>query len=888
MRYRPYANDGPNPTNGVSLDDGTNGERSSGGGDNAADFADDFAVGDEEVMDTRDEKVDDLGDEAVGDLRASFKNFDDEVDAFNDKPEIEDEDGGESVDRMGLQGLAAMVLPQVFKNPSDLVYHSNHDQEADEESHSDQSYTSEIPFRKSSLTEASDDSGSDLVGYEDDSSDSDDNESNVESSTDELHKETEEEHEDERVELVSSDLPACAACNKHHTECDRAEPCQACRSRGQQCMYPESIVVEKSTALNALAEQRRTGKSSTTTSERQTSIPTKDGSSSGRKSLANGDRYSNFATDLPLHVRSLLGEDSGSVVTIPEVLIQKLPNHAALQTGRPGHEAVWVNSAGRKLSVSRRQIGSRAWLTVAEHPDNPPCVLAKAWKMRQETYSCTAYTTWRGENSFDSEPSIYKIIPNRKIPIADLLRDIKAYQLCKWPDGFAAPSEQLAKKPRLEVPTPTIAADKEPDRSKNYFSADITTKLPAHLRTSLQTYIGKHPGEKPLDCAYANFNKLLNETKSGQKSSWVSKSGQRLSVDQYDLGDYGWIIVARGTGFPAQIIKYWPWNGYSSKTGRSPFFVWNGYWDESEGPKVFKTWQTNDSTKAVNRDPSRPLSAPGKRRLSEAAAAGPNKAREQSQTRKVVHPSRSQRDSVARARSSLPARVSTPSPARMASRPPFGSIRLATTVSPEVPISQLVRERPRVGEMVKPPDPQIEVRIPSPDPRSRSPTTLEEHGDPHRHQQISLRPGNSSKPVPVPQTYDPSVCPPGAPPSLNQTPPSSATILQPSAISSTSRPDPSTDNTPIRSLFHFSGSRPRTRPYSTCSSVQKLFLQATAAGLFESLADASMLLCRLGQETEARDFAVIKDAEDDFEELTSAILEIGGAQEVFVRALKLN
>lgn len=114
---------------------------------------------------------------------------------------------------MGLQHLAAMVLPQAFRHASDAAHNSNHHQEADEENLSDSSDASEIPFKKTSLTEASDDSDSDDAEYEDDPGDLVDNESDSESSTDEVENETEQEQGHERVEIVSSDLPACAACN---------------------------------------------------------------------------------------------------------------------------------------------------------------------------------------------------------------------------------------------------------------------------------------------------------------------------------------------------------------------------------------------------------------------------------------------------------------------------------------------------------------------------------------------------------------------------------------------------------------------------------------------------------------------------------------------------
>lgn len=676
---------------------------------------------------------------------------------------------------------------------------------------------------------------------------------------------------------------------KYHTKCDRAQPCQACRAREQQCVYTNGIVAEKSSALNALAKQQKTRESSETTHERPTLIPTKraNSSGSGRKSPANSDTYLNFATNLPPHIRSLLGEDARTVDRIPESLIHKLPNHAALQTGRPGHEAVWVNSTGRKVSVSRVQTGSRAWITVAEQPDNPPCALAVAWKSRQETYNCTAYTPWRGAKGFDSEASIYKIIPNKKIPIADLMREIRAHQLSKQPEGTATPLEPLPKRPRREEPTPVVPADKEPAKSQNYFPADVMTKLPAHLRTCLQTYVERNPSEKPLTCAYTNCNKMLSETKSGQKSSWVSKSGQPLNVVQYDLGDYGWIIVAQGTAFPPQIIKYWPWNGYNSRTGRSPFFVWNGSWDESEGPKVFKTWQQHKSSNTINQNHSMPTTALGKRRSSEATTVKLDDIQEQSQTKKT-HLNRLNRESGPRARTSIPARLTTPSPAQNATGPPFGSIRLATTMSPEVPISQLVRERQRLKEVVERPNPHIEVRIPSPRPQLPSQTATEEHENSHLHQQISPGLSKSTKSLPLQQAHDPSVLSPDFTHSSHQPLPSPATNLQPSTTSFTAVPDPSTTSSAIRSLFHFRGTRPRTRPFSTCSSVQKLFLQATAAGVFKSLADANMVLCRLGSETGVRDFAVIRDAEDDFEELKSAILESGGVEEVFVKALTLK
>lgn len=574
--------------------------------------------------------------------------------------------------------------------------------------------------------------------------------------------------------------------------------------------------------------------------------------------------------------------------------------------------------------MSRCQVRAEL-VTVAQCQGHPPSLLAIAWKTRQATYSCTAYTAWRGLAGFDSKPSVYKIFPTRNVPVAELLRDIKNYQLSKRPDrALMDRTETPPKRQRLNDTGVTLPASSAPTDLRITVLPQLPTTLPEHLRFLLKEYIQKHPREKTLDCASVSSNKRLTQTHSGQPATWVSETGEHLDVDQCDLGAYGWILIAQSSVFSARIIKYWPCQGYSSSAGRSSFFIWRGLRGWDDRPKVFKTWQsvqveqtddddsgvglTDDSVDSTSpmttgAEPNpHPLTSAerAKRTVSTKPKDGGTLSIESASSTDISQPKEISRlpntggQPLRKTRSSLIAHTSTTSPSTNSAKP-IHKLTRSRSISPLIrsqPDSFKERQdtRQKTPQVIIPPrEPAHPPRIPpmpqqhtSNRPKDTQRPSPEETPQQARHD--SLQP-LSQPPIP-PETHLPTVNFHHLPKITSTTSPTTA---------ATTIATSSTDTT----LLYFAGTRPRTRPFlPACSTIQKLFLQATAAGMFETLADASMLLCRLpapaGSGNPEREVAVIRDAEEDFEELRAAIEEVGlrrgsgGVREVRVEDLKLE
>ena len=74
------------------------------------------------------------------------------------------------------------------------------------------------------------------------------------------------------------------------------------------------------------------------------------------------------------------------------------------------------------------------------------------------------------------------------------------------------------------------------------------------------------------------------------------------------------------------------------------------------------------------------------------------------------------------------------------------------------------------------------------------------------------------------------------------------------------------------------GTRERTRPYAHCDDVKKLYMQATAAGLFESMAasvNIPFLLVKVGE----KKVPVVKGDDEDFEVVEGLVAEAVAAEE---------
>lgn len=346
-----------------------------------------------------------------------------------------------------------------------------------------------------------------------------------------------------------------------HARCDRGQPsCQNCLENDQECIY-KRLKTRKSTndTLTPQSEQIEV-----------TSDVAKPTIKSGEYHNANPSPS----------VLQTVREWKAAHTRLPEHIVQQSANHQNIRRAR------WINLEGDELAATRCKVGRDEWVTIVEKDGHKPCIVGVKQRLPLDSFHCSTYAVWRGLSGEESKASVFKVVLKHNLPNSRILHLIQHYQQTKRTYSGSKPSAKKRKQGQIQQDTQNGATERlQSSSSISRFPAE----LPPHLTSLINEYIKSNPDAKPLECANLHQNKNLLVFKSGERALWVSKDGFPLTVQQYSLGEYGWITVASGESFPPQIVKYHP-ELQTGNSGVSSWFTWHGTsgWGQSLVPSVFK------------------------------------------------------------------------------------------------------------------------------------------------------------------------------------------------------------------------------------------------------------------------------------------------------------
>ena len=376
----------------------------------------------------------------------------------------------------------------------------------------------------------------------------------------------------------------------------------------------------------------------------------------------------------------------------------------------------------------------------------------------------------------------------------------------------------------------------------------------------LEEFYRSNPTPEPPPCALASDNRhSIYIFPGGKRAKYVDRQGLEVRYIRAQLPENGqWVSIVDSPSQPPAFVKRLPKHGSSSSSmpGTS-LFIWEGVRGFQKEPSFFKVLA--DETEAAtghNRAlaPATTSSRPAKkpRLLSEPSTA-------------PMLPTATQ--SLANASGLFSTLPPTPSQTYSSSTtiPPYygrENSRVSATPTPSRTNYTSYTNLPRPD--LNPPESNHQHRFSN--HMYSGPTSYEGFNVNYSHPKNSAP--NSATPAP-PQRSESTPAPPQQQAQQVQAPPG---ILSP-------------DEKARTQIFFVGGSRARTRPFTTCDTIEKFFVQAAAAGFKNfSLNAATFVMVKLrarGQNDETvQEVAVVKGDEIDFQQLQEVIREVGNWEDL--------
>lgn len=397
--------------------------------------------------------------------------------------------------------------------------------------------------------------------------------------------------------------------------------------------------------------------------------------------------------------------------------------------------------------------------------------------------------------------------------------------------------------PSLNVPPPSSQAQESPIKK----STRGEDPLPPHLRTMLHEYY-KQSGSSDLPpCGLVSDNRQsLFIFPGGKRAKYVNRNGGQVTFRRVQLPESGhWVSIIDGPDQPAVFVKRLPKVGQSPSFTGTALFVWNGVKGFDANPSFFKIpiedgkvpeHLLHVESNADQHMSKRPrLSEPyGDRR---AATVGLDSDRRPLQGAFTATPPQwTYGWGLPYPNVNDPTRT-TPVPLAPApSTPTPGMPKLDGT--PSLPAPPQWQQTPPMA-----PNP---FGTAPPLPRDVTPFQSRESVEPRWSSTQSLNNVRASE----------------APSNL-------ASILSPEQKAHTI-------------VSFVGGSRPRSRPFTLCDTVEKFFVQAAAAGFKNfSLSAVTFVMVKIWtkglpkDDSSTQELAVVKDDELDFQQLQEVIREVG-------------